>query len=121
MKRGNKRNKERIQGTNKEMGERKKNVEGDWRNGKKIEKLKKKVSKKEIEKNKKRGGSGGVENILKEVERILEKKEKREKRRNIVIREIKVREKARRRTIEEIMKAVGAKVETKEMRRIGEE
>lgn len=93
MKRKNKRDKERIQGTNREMRGRKEKVEeGDWRNDEKIEKLKRKVSEKKIKKTKRRG-SGGVKNLLKEVKRMLERKEKKEKRKNIVIKGVKVKKK----------------------------
>lgn len=47
--------------------------------GKRIKELERKVSGKEIEKDKGRDGSGEVKNKVKGVEKMLEKKEKKEK------------------------------------------
>lgn len=81
--------------------------------GKKIEEQKRKTSVKEIEKDKKRSESEGLENRLKEVERMLGKKRRK---RNIVIRGVEVKERSGGEAVKEIMRAVGTKVGIKEMK-----
>ena len=88
--------------------------------GQRIEELEKLVKRKEIGKDKERGGSGEMENRLKKVE-MLERKEKEKRKRNIVIKRVGVKEKSRREAVEEIIKAVGIEVEIEELRRIGED
>lgn len=60
-----------------------------------------------------------MKNRLKEVERMLEKKEKKERRRNIVIKRVEMKEKGKREAVEKFIRAVGVEVEVKELRRIG--
>lgn len=60
-----------------------------------------------------------MENRLKEVDRMLERKEKEKKRRSIVIKRVGVKKKDRREAVEKIMRTVGIEVEIKELRRIG--
>ncbi|XP_011864665.1 PREDICTED: uncharacterized protein LOC105560291 [Vollenhovia emeryi] len=55
-----------------------------------------------------------------EMEKRMENKEREEKRRNVVMRGVEVREGKRREAVEEVMKIIGAKAEIKEVRRIGE-
>lgn len=55
-----------------------------------------------------------------ELERRLDIREKEERRRNVVIREVEVREGDRRKAVEEILGVVGAKVMVEEIKKIGE-
>lgn len=87
--------------------------------GQRIEKLERLIKGKEIGKIKKREGSREMENRLK-VERMLERKEKENKRRNIIIKGLGGERKRQERVVKEIMKVVEVKVEIKELRRMGE-
>lgn len=62
---------------------------------------------------KERSESGGVKNRLKEVEKMLGKKGQKERKRNIAIRGVKVKERGRREAVKKIMRPVWAKVEIK--------
>jgi len=53
-------------------------------------------------------------------EREREKMEREKRRRNIIIKGMKAKEGKRREAVEEILEVIGAKVEIKEVRRIGE-
>lgn len=78
MKKRNVGDEEKIQG---KMGEKK-----IWR--RRLEKWKKelrKLSGKEIQKAKERNGNEGVENKLEEIEKMLKRKEKEDRKRNVVI------------------------------------
>lgn len=55
-----------------------------------------------------------MENRLKEVKR----KKKEKNRRNIVIRRVEIKERGKRETMKQIMRVVGAKIETKKIRKI---
>lgn len=56
-----------------------------------------------------------------ELERRLKIREKEETRRNVVIREVDVREGERRKAVEEILGVVRVKVKIEEIRKIGED
>lgn len=58
-----------------------------------------------------------MENKLKEVER----KKKEKKKRNIVIRRVEMKERGKIETMKQIIRAMGAKIETKKIRKIGRE
>lgn len=66
----------------------------------KIEKLEKLVKRKEMGKDKDRSGNGEMENRLKEVERMLKRKEKEERKRNIVVKRVRVKKKSMREAVE---------------------
>jgi len=68
------------------------------------------------------GRTGGNKIIDKvgELERRLDTREREERRRNVVIRDVEVKEGGRRKAVEEILGIVGAKVEVGEVKRIGE-
>lgn len=55
-----------------------------------------------------------------ELEKRLDIREKEERTRNVVIREVEVREGDRRKAVEEILGVVGAKVMVEEIKKIGE-
>lgn len=59
-----------------------------------------------------------MEGKIKELEKGLERKERKEKRKNIVIKGIKVKEGKRREVVEEMMKDIGMKVKIEEIRRL---
>lgn len=59
-----------------------------------------------------------MEGKIKELEKGLERKERKEKRKNIVIKKIKVKEGKRREVVEEMMKDIGMKVKIEEIRRL---
>lgn len=61
-----------------------------------------------------------VEDRLLEFERRIKMKE-REKRRNIIIKKVEVKEGKRKEAVEEILKARGVKVDMKEVRKLGRE
>lgn len=61
---------------------------------------------------------GIIEWKIKEIEKRLERKKKEERRKNIVIKEIKVKERKRREDVKEIMKDIIMKVKIEEIRRI---
>lgn len=63
----------------------------------------------------------GGSRIMEKMERRLKIREKEETRRNVVIREVDVREGERRKAVEEILGVVGVKVEVEEIRKIGED
>lgn len=56
---------------------------------------------------------------VREMERRMEVKEKKERRRNVIIKGIEVKEGGRRERVEKILGEIGAKVEIEEVRRIG--
>lgn len=56
-----------------------------------------------------------------ELERRLEIREKEERKWNVIIREVDVREGERRKAVEEILGVMGVKVEVEEIRKIGED
>lgn len=58
---------------------------------------------------------------MSELERRLKIREKEETRRNVVIREVDVREGERRKAVEEILGVVGVKVEVEKKKKIGED
>lgn len=68
------------------------------------------------------GGRGGYEVSEKNrrLERRLEIGEKAERRRNVIIKGVEVKERRRKEEVEEILDAIGAKVEIKEIKKIGE-
>lgn len=66
-------------------------------------------------------GEGSVERRIREVKRKIEMKEREGKRRNILIRGMKVREGRRKEMVEETMERIGAKVSVEEVRKIGED
>jgi len=61
----------------------------------------------------------GVENRLKEVEKLLERNEKDERRKNIIIRGLEIKKGKRRETAEEILGMIGARVVVRQVIRIG--
>lgn len=62
---------------------------------------------------------GEVEERMKEVEIKLERKEREERRRNIVIRGVEVKEGKREEAVEEILECIGAKAKIEEVKRLG--
>jgi len=56
---------------------------------------------------------------IKRMEENLEGKEREKRKRNIIIKGIKVREGKRREAVEEILEGIGVKVEVREIRKIG--
>lgn len=64
-------------------------------------------------------GNGSVEKRIREMERKIEMKEREEKRKNVIIREMEVSEGRRKEMAEEIIKRTGAKVSIEEVKRIG--
>lgn len=62
-----------------------------------------------------------VEDRLLEVERRIKMKEREERRRNIIIKKVEVKEGKRKEAVEEILKALGVKVDMKEVKKLGEE
>lgn len=92
-----------------------------------IERIKEKVE--ELEKGNKRKmediewrdrkREGSIEGRLKEMERNMERREKEKRTKNIIIKGVEIREGKRRKAVE-ILKILGAKMEIKEIRRIGE-
>lgn len=74
------------------------------------------------EKGKEGGKEGeGIKERISEIERKLERKEREEKKKNIVIRRLKVKEGKRKEAVEEAMKAIGVEIEAKEVWRIADE
>jgi hypothetical protein len=63
------------------------------------------------------GESGGIEKRLKETEKKLKIKEREERKSNLIIKKLKVREGKRREAVEEIAEEIGAKVKVKEVRK----
>jgi len=59
-----------------------------------------------------------LEGILREIERRMEKKEREERRKNVIIRGLEVKEGKRKEAVEEILKEIGVEVEVKEIWRI---
>lgn len=66
-----------------------------------------------------RKDKGEVEEKMKEVEIKLERKEREERRRNVVIRGVEVKERKREEAVEEILKCIGAKAKIEEVKRLG--
>lgn len=64
-------------------------------------------------------GNGSVERRIREMERKIEMKEREEKRKNVIIREMEVSEGRRKEMAEEIIKRTEAKVSIEEVKRIG--
>lgn len=65
--------------------------------------------------------SGELEKIVKEMDWKWEKREREERKRNVLIRRMEVREEGRREVVEELMKAIEVKVELVEVKRLGGE
>jgi len=57
---------------------------------------------------------------IKWIEKSMESREREKRRRNIIIKGMEAKEGKRREAVEEILEVIGAKVEIKEVRRIGE-
>lgn len=62
---------------------------------------------------------GIMEERITEIEKRIERKEREERRKNIMIKEIKVTEGKKREVVEKILEEIGAKAKIEEIRRIG--
>lgn len=85
------------------------------------EEVENRLEKLEVEREKNRVGGKreeGVEERLREIERKVERKDREEKKRNIMIRGLEIKEEGRRRGVERLLEEIGAKVEVAEVRRI---
>jgi len=74
------------------------------------------------EEERQRWGEGERKNMMEKIKRIeksMESREKEKRRRNIIIKGMEVKEGKRREAVEEILEVIGAKVEIKEVRKIG--
>lgn len=56
---------------------------------------------------------------MKEIERKLERKEREERRKHIVIRGVEVKNERREEVVEEVLKSIGAEVKIAEVKRLG--
>jgi len=72
----------------------------------------------EGEEKKGKGEGGEIERRMKEIERRMEMKEREERRKNLVIRGLEVREGKRREAAEELLKEIGVEMKIKEIWRI---
>lgn len=61
-----------------------------------------------------------IEGKVRELEKRLEAKEREERRRNVIIRGIEVKEGRRQEAVEEMLRVMGARVKVKEIRKLGE-
>jgi len=66
-------------------------------------------------------GSEGTGKRLKELEKAMEMKERKERRKNLMMRELKVKEGRRKKAVKEILTEIEVKVEVKEVWRIAED
>jgi len=115
-----------IRGEIEKMKKQLKQGEENWRKeketmGKRIMELEKKIESWQIgEKNgrEKEGGQEKVGERIRELERKIEKKEREDRRRNIVVRGIKGGKKEVEREIKKIMRELGLEVDTENMRSI---
>lgn len=69
----------------------------------------------------KRGGGRIVEDRLTEIEKRIEIKERKKRRRNIIIKGAEVKEGKKREAVEQILKIIGVKAEMGEIRKLEEE
>lgn len=65
-----------------------------------------------------RGEGRDMEEKIKEMENRIERKKREERRKNIMIKEMKVTEGKKRKAVEEILKDIGARVKIEEIRRM---
>lgn len=92
---------------------------------KRMEKMVEKVEKKEEDEEKEIGKEGvgreerEVEKKVEEIEWRIEMKEREERKRNLLIRGLRVKEGKRKEAVEEIMRDIGAEVEVEEVKRLG--
>lgn len=86
----------------------------------KIEKLEKRgIGEAEGSKALRREGDGEMGNKVKEIERRMERREREERKRNVLIKGVEVKEGRRRIAIEEVFASIGVKVEIEGVKRIG--
>ncbi|XP_036143369.1 golgin subfamily A member 6-like protein 7 [Monomorium pharaonis] len=78
------------------------------------EELKRKIEKIEV------GGDNAVGKKVKEIERRLEMKEREDRRKNLLIKGVEVKEGSRKEAVEKVFREIGAEVTVKGVRRIGE-
>lgn len=67
------------------------------------------------------GGRKIVEDRLMEIERKMEMREREERRKNIIIKGVKVKNGRRREAVEEVLKRTGAKADMEEAKKLGGE
>jgi len=67
------------------------------------------------------GEKGEMGRKIKEIERKLERKEREERKRNLIIRELEVKESKRKEAVVELMKVIGVETEMKEIWRVAAE
>jgi len=58
---------------------------------------------------------GEIERKMKKIEKKMERKEREKRRKNIVIREIVIKERKRKKTVDEIMKEIGIELKVKKI------
>lgn len=66
-----------------------------------------------------RKGSGIGEDRLREIERRIEMREREERRRNIILKGVEVKEGKRREAVEEVFKVLGVRAEMEEIKKLG--
>ena len=106
---------ERIWGRLGELGKKVKELEEGGQEGRRLE-----SRVEELEKERKGEGEEGMNQRLKEMEWKMEKRLREERRNNIVIKGVVVRENPKR-SVEEIIERIGAKVEIGEVYKVGKE
>lgn len=68
----------------------------------------------------KEGGREIVEERLMQIERKIEMRERKEKRKNVIVRGVEVKNGRRREAVEEMSKKIGLKANIEEMKKLGE-
>ncbi|CAL1672140.1 unnamed protein product [Lasius platythorax] len=86
----------------------------------KLEKLER-DSKGALEEFKVKGGDGEMENRLVVIEKRMEKREREERKKNVLIKGVEVKEGKRREAIEEVFNCMGIKAEFEEIKKVGGE